>query len=432
MVLLPVVVAVLVFLALRLHALGANASGDDLSGVGARLAAACASWGTYGWMLVDPWRPSLQVGLVEATSPMAIGSGLLVFAIAIGAFVRSAWRGDFAVAAALVIPIVGIALVSHLVPLPTPVLCADRFLYLPVAGLALAAAVSAERLAPKHKAAAAVVCTGWIVASATFTFVRNARMADELGLWIETAEGTDTANPLPAIELGNVLFRAGAFSDSLRLESAVVTKLDRDHKTGGAEWMHAATTTATCLSSLGDYGGARRVRKRVVDLRPTSWQAWLDLARVELHLLDFEASRAAIDRAEQISVEARNESESLSALVTELEHQSRAQRPSDTTSLVEQARFEDRAGRRLQSEETWLDVLRRPDATPADLGEGGAFLANRGSVRAATLALDRIQVEPQLSGEAREMRDAIEQRRRLAERIDAERSRIFAYEERLR
>jgi hypothetical protein len=430
--LVPVLIGVLAFFALRLHALGANASGDDLSGMGARLAAACASWGTYGWMLVVPWHPSLQVGLAEAASPMAIGSGLVVFAIAIAAFVRSALRGDSAVAAALVVPIVGLALVSHLVPLPTRVLCADRFLYLPVAGLALAAAVSAERLAPKRKAAAAVVCVGWILASGIFTFVRNAHMADELGLWIETAEGTDTANPLPAIELGNVLFRAGAFSDSLRIETAVLAKLDRDHKTGAPEWMHASSTAATCLSSLGDYGAARSVRKLVVDLRPTSWQAWLDLARVELHMLDFDASRAAIDRAEQISADAKNEGESLSALVTELDHQRHAQRLGDTTSLVEQARFEDRAGRRLQSEQSWLDVLRRPDVTPAVLGEGGAFLANRGSVRAATLALDRIQQEPQLSGEARDMRDAIEQRRRLAERIDAERSRIVAYEERFR
>jgi protein O-mannosyl-transferase len=428
----PVVAITTGFVALHEHVLGPGATGDGLPGVGARLEAACATWGTYAGMLIAPWRPLLQVGQLDVAPPLAIVVGVVVLAIAVTVFVKRVVRRDAAAAGGLAICITSIALVSHLVPIPTSVLCADRFLYLPAAGLALAAAVSAERLGPRLKQAAAVSCGLWILASATSTFVRNAHMADELGLWIETAERTEISNPLPAIELGNVLFRAGDWDEALRLQTAALAEQERDHKTGSPAWMHAAATAATCLSNLGDYARARILRMRLVELLPTSSRAWLELARVELHELDFDASRIAVLRAEQVADDARDEAAELSTLIADLDRARPTRWPTDTAALVDLAKFEDRAGRRVQAERLWTEVFRRPDVAPPTLGEGAAFLARRGSLEAATVAAQRVLAEPTLARESGEIREVVEQKRRLAARIDTMRGRLRAYEARLR
>jgi len=428
----PVVVITGGFVALHEHVLGRNTTGDGLGGVGSRLMAACATWGTYAEMLIAPWRPNLQVGRFDEAPSLAIAAGIVVFAMAVTVFVKCIRQRDAGTAAGLAICFTAIALVSHFVSIPINVLCADRFLYLPAAGLALTAALSVERLAPKLQTAAAALCAAWILASAISTFVRNAHMSDELGLWLETAERTESANPLPAIELGNVLFRAGDWSEALRLETAALRELERDGKAGGSAFMHASATAAACLSNLGDYARALVMRKRFVELQPTSWRAWLDLARIELHQLDFEASRAAVLHAEQVSQDAKDEGAELLTVIAELDHSRPPRWPTGTASLVELAKFEDRSGRRVEAERVWIEVLRQPDLAPRTLAEGAAFLARRGNPQAASLATERARAEPTLAREAEEIREVVEQRRRLVASIDAVRDRLRSYEARLR
>lgn len=417
------------FLAWHEHVIGGSATGDGLPNMGARLSAACATWGTYAWMLVFPWRPLLQIGRVDEAPPIAVAVGLIVIAGALVVLVKSVVKRDAPTAAGVTMSIVALALVSHVVPIPTSVLCADRFLYVPAVGLALSAAFAVRRVPAKFRPALGALGAVWIALGMLFTFDRNLRMADELGLWMETGERTESANPLPAMELGNVLFRAGEWRGALALEGAAMHGLDQQGKAGGSAWMHAAATAASCFSNLGNYDRARALRTHLIQLQPTS-AAWLDLARVALHELDFAASREAILRA-TASTDAREEGARLLAIVSELDASRLVKEATDTASLVELARFENKAGRRQEAERAWVQVLGRSDVDAVALGEGAAFLAERGSLPAASLASERVRADPRLGERASEIARVVDERRQLAARIDAIRERVQAYVHRL-
>jgi tetratricopeptide (TPR) repeat protein len=427
--LLPMLVASAAFVVLHEHAIGANATPDGLVGVAPRLAAAGASWGTYTWMIAAPWQPSLQIGQLDHAPATAIVAGVVALALASAALVQLVRRRDAAAAAGMAMTMTALLLVSHLVSIPTNVLCSDRFLYVPAAGLAIAAAISASRLTPRAKRAAAGACAAWALSCAVATFVRNQRLGDELELWLTTAERVETTNTLPAQELANVLFRSGDYDEALSMQMAIARALEAMDRSVSAAGISISAAIATSLSSLGRYAEARVVRERIIATRPRSWRAWLELARVDLHLLEFDASRAAVERAEQLSGDARPEAGELRALIDELERL-RAREGNGVASPVERARFEARAGRRAQAEKAWAAAMDQPGVDAGAVGEGAAFLAQRGSLERAPFVTARVLAEPALGPERSKIIDILEERGRFATHVNALRPRIRAVERR--
>ncbi|HEY4103801.1 MAG TPA: hypothetical protein VGM44_07915, partial [Polyangiaceae bacterium] len=109
----------------------------DGLGFGARLITAFEALGNYAFMLVDPWQPNLQIGWLGSPRYAFVALGGLVL-LTFGVAALKFWpKLNPAQAAFVALGAAALALVLHLVPLPVGVVAADRFLYLPIAALAL-------------------------------------------------------------------------------------------------------------------------------------------------------------------------------------------------------------------------------------------------------------------------------------------------------
>ncbi|HSC89993.1 MAG TPA: hypothetical protein VLC09_22130, partial [Polyangiaceae bacterium] len=105
--------------------------------------------GRYSYDICLPWMPRLQQGELDSPSWSFIAGGavvLLSFLVFMGRRLRSGWPivrsepigdRDWLRTAGTSLFVVSLLPVLHLVPIPTMVVAADRFLYVPTLGLAL-------------------------------------------------------------------------------------------------------------------------------------------------------------------------------------------------------------------------------------------------------------------------------------------------------
>ena len=108
----------------------------------------------------------------------------------------------------------GLLPVSNIVPLFRPM--ADRFLYLPLAGVAMLLAqglLLARGLRPVARAAVYSAMILWINAAAVMTFRREAVWQDSLALWQDTA-ARNPFSPTAADNLGWALLDANRIQDA--------------------------------------------------------------------------------------------------------------------------------------------------------------------------------------------------------------------------
>jgi hypothetical protein len=139
----PTMLVVLGYLALRLFAVGLRSETEDLGTLG-RLGTILEASGTYAAMLVDAWRPRAVIGRAGVTSASGIAAGI-AFVVLVIALVRFRTRLDARRTLGVALFFGALLPVLHVVPIPLRTLAADRFLYLPTAGLALALAPSIDR-----------------------------------------------------------------------------------------------------------------------------------------------------------------------------------------------------------------------------------------------------------------------------------------------
>ena len=213
----PLAIAVALYGALRHHALRAEhaVSPEPPS----RVYTALAALGTYARMVVDP-RPNAQIGLAVQPGAVAAVVGAVVAALAVWALVH-ATRNRLSWLAPLSLSLAAIALVLHVVSLPVSVLAADRFLYVPLAGLAAAGALASARV-PRAYTRALGMAAGLIIALFAWrTVERIDDWRDELRFWVVTARSADRDNTLPVMELAGVLYRAKRFEDALLLYGTI-------------------------------------------------------------------------------------------------------------------------------------------------------------------------------------------------------------------
>src|SRR5690606_7974475 len=103
--------------------------------------------GRYLGMLLDPFRPRIQIGLLGRTDPTFVAVGGLVAAPLLLALAWLLWRRtDRSLLPWFVLGTVPIGMVLNVIPLPANVVAADRFLYLPLAALAIGLAAATTRL----------------------------------------------------------------------------------------------------------------------------------------------------------------------------------------------------------------------------------------------------------------------------------------------
>ncbi len=270
--LLPVFAAVCAALAARFRVVGVHVEGEAL-GFGRRAVTVLDAVGTYVAMVLDPFRPRAVIGRPGAPTwwTVVLGGCVLVAIAALAVHQRRhRWRPStavgFTLAAAALLPVL------QIVPIPSRTLTADRFLYLPTAGLVIA-------LAPRLDRALALRRTAWLLASAALvslgwsTARRAAVWSDEVAFWVQTYLETPSNNSAAATDLVGVLYRAGLYRDALALS-------ERERWYDDPAKRQARFNSALCLDRLG---------------RPEEALALLRATRAQHHRPDTEAEIAVLE-----------------------------------------------------------------------------------------------------------------------------------------
>ncbi|MCC6901926.1 MAG: hypothetical protein IT377_23345 [Polyangiaceae bacterium] len=355
------------YLALRLHALGGVPTSvlEVQLGPAHRVKLALAAVGHYVRMLLLPWNPELQIGDVLHPEPAVVlfGCGSLVALAAVGYRLRVHWlsaaqprRTLAKVGASFVLA--GVGLVLHLVPISVGVVAADRFLYVPLVGMAIFAGSCLSAWRPMRGAGAALglVLASFLVA----TVVRGRAWADEGELWRQAYHATPKANPLPATELGNVYFRAGLYEEA----AAIFALAAQD----GRHSSVARGNLGVALGQLGLYPAARGHLRRLCAEQQRIAKFCLDAALIELHSLNFEPAITLAELARSRAGEYPDASAVLEQIprVRALAQHPALQSPEPAVRQLAQFRLAHLAGRRSEALELGRRLLLEP-ATPQDV-----------------------------------------------------------------
>lgn len=384
----PAAVAMAAYAALRSHALGGVATGETTPlGFLQRAGAATQTVGRLGLMILDPFRPRLQIGILGQIDMglLAMGSvTALALVLLCVAAIRRRFRPE--TCAVIAFALAPIAAVLHLIPIHVNVLTADRFLYVPAAGIAVAAARGASGLPTASRRTVAALAAVLAVAFPLRTFARNADWQDEIRLWRIAVETTPPENVVPEHELGNALFRRGLYREALGHYRRAA-----DRARGELRWT-ALGNVASALSELGSLDEARAIALRLTEAEPE-----LPLHRYNLALI--EARRLEFDAAEQILGEAisrypeYDDARRALAVVREVRAAWSALPPETAGESVaihaRRAHMWDRLGVSARAAIAWADVAASPAATPAELRDAAVYLAMRGPPESAQIALRR-------------------------------------------
>lgn len=211
----PVVAVVAVYGVLRFRALGLVVWDRSL-GAGGRALAMLDAVGTYGAMLLDAFRPRALIGTASLPQTSGVVAGVVVIAGALVLLVRTWGKLSRERALGLALAFGAIFPVLHVVPIPVRTLAADRFLYLPAAGLALAFAPALDRLLAARRPAW-LLASGFVLALGVACYQRVALWSDEIAFWIQTYLETPRTNNSAATNLASLYYRVGMYEDALAM-----------------------------------------------------------------------------------------------------------------------------------------------------------------------------------------------------------------------
>ncbi len=402
--LLPLGLAFVAYGALRWNALhGAPAEAS----VRGPWFAPLSALGTYAEMTVDP-RASAQIGDVAHPSPLAALGGVGVIVASIVGAVRWARTGDRAWVGPACLAGMGVALVLHVVPLPVSVLAADRYLYVPLAGVAASVALAmthAQRLTQRTLllAGAAVAVLFGIVTTSRIDDWR-----DELRFWLVTARAARVDDTIPLGELANVLYRAGDYAGALPIYRAIAAHGQ------GPDARRNLSNAAACLAMLGQYEAALAVRERLVDAEPNNARRHLDVGLVRLHARQFAQARAAFGRALSLSP-GYDEARTMLARTDEAESAWPAVAAAGGGD-PSRPRWFAQLGAREEAQAAYAALATRPGASPADLLEAARYALDRGDLAVAESLVPRA-ASAQPPAESSQLDQLLKQREGVAERL---------------
>ncbi|MCB9556177.1 MAG: tetratricopeptide repeat protein [Deltaproteobacteria bacterium] len=211
---LPLWLITAVFVALRLALQSGRLEGRSALGPFGWLNQLLATISHYGRLLVDPFHPNAMIApYFNAKQPYWPGliAGPLAIVAVVGLGYFAYRRKQPLVVWAMIAFVAALAPALNIVPLSLNMLVAERFLYLPLFGVALLVALG---IAASHKARFRALITG---ASLTFCLlwgitnvVRAADFSSPARFWQATL-AADPTNPLPRIEVGKFLVKQGNY-----------------------------------------------------------------------------------------------------------------------------------------------------------------------------------------------------------------------------
>jgi tetratricopeptide (TPR) repeat protein len=359
----------------------------------------------YTWMVLDPFQPNLQIGDVLAPSLLlsGIGTALLIGA----AFVLWRWRGRLAahpwIGVAIVLGATSMGLVSHLVYLNLNVVAADRFLYLPLAALAIGLAGVGERLWQRHRTRALLGAAVLISVFGLTTADRARTWAAELQLWRQAVAKSSPEQALPRIELGAALMRRGRFNEAL----ADLNQVPKSRKA------LAAVNIAICLDKLGHRAAAIKTVEALLSLEPRRASAHMNLMLLYARDRRFEAARSVgqqmlTDFADRIDIPPLVAG--INQAISELERLPAGAANDPIEQRVRRASLYDQLGALPEAQSLWRAIAFDPGADPRLRLRGAAYVALFGHPDLARETLGQLSNEAFATAEMPALRAAFESR----------------------
>lgn len=242
-----------------------------------------AGVGTYVWMLLTPWNPHAQLGLVFEPEPWAVVLGL-VSSVLVGWLLVRLWRSAAWRAVWLGGAAAGVVMVTLLV-LTVYTMASDRFLYLPLALLAVVVAQA------RWSRAALLTALAVVVVFSALTFRRNEVWADPLRFWRDVVATAHPGNPGAIAGLGDALFDLHRFEEArARFERAEAMRVWPGH----SPWPLSIAVTDSSLGN--DVAALARLEPLVRD-EPKWRRAAYSLVLVRARAGDFAGAREALQAA---------------------------------------------------------------------------------------------------------------------------------------
>jgi protein O-mannosyl-transferase len=349
----PLAIVLAGYAVLRVQAVGFAKNETTALGALGRARTIVEAVGTYAAMLVDAWRPRAVIGRVGAPSISAFVAGAAVIALlAPLARFRGRLRAESRTGLALFFG--SLVLVLHVVPLPLLTLAADRFLYLPTAGLALALAPALDRFLALRRGRWAGALA--VVASlAVATTGRVGAWSNELDFWVQTYLETPKTNNAAATELASVYYRAGLYEDAWILSERALRYDDPRRTT-------ATYNAGLCLARLGRLDAARA---RLESLRGKRHAA----RDVDVRLALIEARSGNHERAARLLAPIAASDPFAAELAKGLGEFTRARRElaalGDSGPAAQRASLATLLDDEPTATRAWLEVLEAPNAAPA-------------------------------------------------------------------
>ncbi len=419
----PYAVAVTIYAGLRVLAF-ASSPGDVPKGdsfpLAWRPAMALDALGRYAAMFLDPLRPRLQIGVAGATDAPFVALGVLAAAglLALGLQLLRRRSTPPEMLAAYVLGGLAIAPVLHLITLPVNVVAADRFLYVPAAGLAIGLAIASRRLRPSAGRAALAACVAAGVAFGVATAARVPVWHDDLTLWRTAASRAHPWNALPHAGLGGTLLEddrhaeaLDALQEAMRREQAY-----RENVRSGPESESTLGNAALALARMGRVDEAVPILRYLARRNPKAPLNRYNLAMVEAQLLQFDAAehhlQAALalypgyPRATRYLADLRKARAAWEALPEP--------RIDESVSLsAERAAIFVLLGHVKAAESLWQRVAQSTESDPDDLRRATVFLVLEGEPALADAALARLKRVPEHRAEALRLEAALDARRAI-------------------
>jgi tetratricopeptide (TPR) repeat protein len=284
---LPFVAVLLLYLPVRAAALGGSAMRATLDSLLTALYTAPSLLWFYFTHLVWPAGLAVFYDTPYVTAPGA-RNVLLPLAGAIGALALLGWlarrrRGNALFAALILLPLVpplvGVAIFED------ADLAHDRYLYLPVAGLALLAAGALGQLGAKARMGAA---GGLILALALLNLAQAGQWRDDITLYTRGVRYAPRS-ALARNRLATEFFRQGRVDDALRIYSESLALEPDNWKTN--------FVLGVTLYSLKRWDEAEIFFERTIQIDPRNGNQYALLAESQLHMAKLDAAEATLELA---------------------------------------------------------------------------------------------------------------------------------------
>ncbi len=359
--------------------------------------------GTYLWSTLDALQPCAQIGLLDSPrwSLVALGVVGLLLGVALILRARNATKSSDVEAFALLVA--SVAPVLHLYPLPTNVVAADRFLYLPLAAATLLLAPRLARRGPR--ALTAFAALGMALAAGATTYLRAPVWTDEVKLWSETLRCAHPENPQPLASLAGLHHRAGDYARAIELYRTAI------HRAGlmpGAPAVLGYPRLVEGLSGAqgmaGDHRAELEAARLLVEAHPEMPRLRHGHALALMHAGALEPARRELEAA-TAHLPATSPAHTLLAGWPEVEAAARSL--SGQPGPAARARALARLGRRADAEALWEPLFTAPDTAPPERAEATEFLLLFGSAErlpehlAAARALGLLSPELELAAAER-------------------------------